>query len=307
MKQKVGFIGLGTMGYPMSMNIIKAGYSLAAYDNDPAALEAVEKEGAKGYNYPREVAAESDVVITMLPNSAVVEDVVLGEYGVLEGLTSEKVLIDMSSSQPSSTRMLAKTLGKKDISMLDAPVSGGPPGATEATLSIMVGGEEKTFKQCLPLLKTMGDKLFYVGEAGAGHVAKAINNLLFGTTLAAACEAITLGTKAGIAPEKLVEIISASSGRCYAVDKKFPNIVFPRHFKPGFTTDLLAKDLDIALNLANELNVPTSVCCVAQQLYKTAQQKGFGSEDNTAAIKILEEIVKVEVKPMAENLETKIS
>jgi 3-hydroxyisobutyrate dehydrogenase len=294
---KVGFIGLGTMGQPMCRSILKAGYIVNVYDVNKAAVELLEKEGARPCDSPKELGENSNIVITMLPNSSIVEKVILGEGGLIEGLTPGSIIIDMSSSLPSSTQLIAGILKGKGISLLDAPVSGGPPGAASGKLSIMVGGEKDTYERCLPLLQVMGDKIFHVGGTGAGHIVKAVNNMLFGATLAAACEAIVLGVKAGIAPEKLVEVISVSSGRCYAVDTKFPNIVFPRHFRPGFTTDLLYKDLDIALTLAKELKVPTSVSSVAQQLYMISQQKGFGSMDNTAVIKILEEIVGVEVKP----------
>ncbi|KJS21747.1 MAG: tRNA methyltransferase [Clostridiaceae bacterium BRH_c20a] len=300
---KVGFIGLGTMGEPMSRNFLKAGYNLSVYDVNLKVVDILVNEGAKACSSPREVGANSDVVITMLPNSTIVEKVIIEKDSVMEGIASGGIIIDMSSSQPSSTQKIANILKEKGIEMLDAPVSGGPPGAAAGKLSIMVGGKKEMYEKCLPLLEVLGSKIFHVGEAGAGHIVKAVNNLLFGTTLVAAVEAIVLGVKAGIAPEKLVEVISVSSGRCYAVDTKFPNIVFPRHFKPGFTTDLLYKDLDIALTLAKELKVPTAVSNVAQQLYMVGQQKGFGRMDNTAVIKILEEIVGIEVKPYLDSNE----
>jgi len=296
-KSRIGFIGLGAMGQPMSKNINKAGYQLSVHDINPAAVQPLVEAGAKNCATPKEVAQQSNVVITMLPNSSIVEKVILGEEGLVEVLPSGSVVIDMSSSQPSSTQMISQVLSKKNINMLDAPVSGGSTGAASGKLSIMVGGEEEVYKRYLPLLQVMGDKIFHVGGAGAGHTVKAVNNLLFGATLAAACEAIVLGVKAGISPEKLVEAISVSSGRCYAVNEKFPKIVFPRHFKPGFSTDLLHKDMDIALTMAKEHKVPLSVCSIAQQLYTIGQQKGFGSLDNTSVIKILEDIVGVEVKP----------
>jgi 3-hydroxyisobutyrate dehydrogenase len=302
--KKIGFIGLGTMGNPMSKNILNAGYELFVYDVNSSAVEKlVNACTAKPCSSPKEVGEKSEVVITMLPNSKIVEEVILGENGVSEGLTAGSIVIDMSSSQPSSTKKIAETLKQMDISMLDAPVSGGPPGAASGKLSIMVGGEKDIYQACLPLLKVMGDKIFHVGNSGAGHIVKAVNNLLFGATLAAACEAMILGVKSGIDPEKLVEVISVSSGRCYALNTKFPNIVFPRHFKPGFTTDLLYKDLDIALTLAKELKVPAPVSNVAQQLYLTGQQKGYGSLDNTSVIRILEDIVGIEVKPTKMNEE----
>lgn len=294
---KIGFIGLGTMGEGMSKNFTKAGYVLYVYDINDKAVEALVNEGAKACDSPKEVAANSDVVITMLPNSSIIEKVVLGEDGIIEGFRSGCTYIDMSSAQPSSTQKLSDILKEKGIDMIDAPVSGGPIGAATGKLSIMVGGPKETYERCLSLLQVLGNKIYYVGDIGSGHIVKAVNNMLFGVTLAAAIEAIVLGVKAGIDPEILVKVISASSGRCYAVDTKFPNIVFPRHFRPGFTTNLLYKDIDIALTMAKELKVPTAVSNVAQQLYMIGQQKGYGKLDNTACIQILEDIVGVVVKP----------
>ncbi|KIN57459.1 2-hydroxy-3-oxopropionate reductase [Bacillus subtilis] len=236
------------------------------------------------------------MVFTSLPNSAIVETVILSEDGIINGLSDGGIIIDMSSSEPSSTRKLAEVLKERNIALLDAPVSGGPEGAAAGKLSIMVGGDESDFKENLHLLESVGNKIYYVGPNGSGHAIKAINNLLYGAIFVASCEAIALGVKAGINTNMMLEVISASAGRNFAIDVKFPNNVMPRDFNPGFSTDLLSKDMDIALSLAKEQNVPLAVSQVAKQFISIGQQKGMGSWDHTAIIQIFEDILGIEVK-----------
>ena len=223
---KIGFIGLGTMGNPMVKTLLKAGYETLVYDiSKEAVKKLIIEEGVKEAAI-LQIGRECDFVITMLPNSQCVEEIVLGESGLIHSLISNKVLIDMSSSAPQSTVKIANSLKEKGIEMLDAPVSGGPLKAADGTLTIMVGGDKEVFDRSYDILGALGEKIFYVGKTSAGHMVKAINNMLYGTTLVATVEALVLGAKAGIDLEKLVEVISASSGQCYAAPK-VKRVVFP--------------------------------------------------------------------------------
>lgn len=292
--KRIGFIGIGLMGSRMCKCILKAGYTVTVTDVNEEAVKELESAGANWKHTPKEVAQASDVIITMLPNSQVVEAVVLGKNGLIEGFKKSDVLIDMSSSLPSSTRMLAEKLEIKGVEMIDAPVSGGPSGAESGTLSVMVGGKEQVFNEIKPILDVLGSKVFYIGGIGAGHVTKAVNNALYATTLVAACETITLGVKAGIDPSKLIEVIGSCSGQCYA-SNKFKNYTLKRNFKPGFALDLLAKDVDIALTMSSEMKVPMVTSHTAREFLMMGQQKGFGKDDNTRIIEMLEELVGVRV------------
>ncbi len=296
MREKLGFIGLGNMGSPMSKNLLKAGYSVAVFDMNEAAVKSVVEAGAERASSPKEVAEKSDVVILSLPNSSIIEKVVLGENGVIEGLKSGAALIDMSSAEPSSTREINAALKEKGIEMLDAAISGGPSGAEVRKLSIMVGGEPDVFARYKSILEELGNNVFHVGGNGAGHTLKAVNNLLYGAIFVATCEAIVLGVKAGIDAKTLLDVISTSAGRNFAVEVKFKGNVLNRDFTPGFSTDLLHKDMMIALNMAKEMNYPVSLCSYAKDVITEGQLKGFGKLDHTAVVKKYEELASVEVK-----------
>ncbi|WHZ00874.1 NAD(P)-dependent oxidoreductase [Neobacillus sp. YX16] len=286
---KVGFIGLGNIGFLMAKNMVKDdGIVLNVYDINQQAVKSMSELGANACLSPKEVAEKSDVVFLSLPNSAIVEKVILGEGGVQEGLSSGGTIVDLSSAEPSSTRKIAGILSEKGITLLDAPVAGGTEGAAVGKLSIMVGGHENRLNDIMPLFKTIGEKIIYVGPIGSGHALKAINNLLYATIMVASFEAVTLGVKAGIEANKMIEVLSASSGRNFVVDVKF-NSILSRDFSPKFTTNLLLKDMDIALSLAKEKGVPLSLNKFAQQIVVRGQQKGFGELDHTAIIKLYEE------------------
>lgn len=296
MKEKVGFIGLGNMGSPMSKNLLKAGYSVTVFDMNETVVNNLVEAGAVRGNSPKGVAEVSDVVILSLPTSRIIEKVVLGENGVLEGMREGSTLIDMSSSEPSSTRKISGILGEKGIKMLDAAISGGPSGAEVKKLSIMVGGEAEVFAKYKPILEELGNNVFHVGGNSAGHTVKAVNNLLYGAIFVATCEAIVLGVKAGLDAKTLLDVISTSAGRNFAVDVKFKGNVLKRDFEPGFSTDLLHKDMMIALEMAKEMNFPVSLCAYAKDVLSEGQLKGYGKLDHTAVVKKYEEIAAVEVK-----------
>jgi 3-hydroxyisobutyrate dehydrogenase-like beta-hydroxyacid dehydrogenase len=239
-----------------------------------------------------ELAGSVDVVLLSLPDSNVVERAVLGDGGLMEGFSAGKTLIDMSSSKPSSTRRIAEHLARAGVHMLDAPVSGGVLRAKEGRLALMIGGEREVFERHRELLTSFGDQIFYVGTHGTGHLAKALNNLMSATTLASAAEAVLLGTRAGLAPEILIEVVNASSGRSNSTEVKFPRYVLNRAFDDGFAVGLMNKDLKIALETASEFQYPTFIGSVIGQVWQAAVAAGFGAESHTAIYAFMEELVK---------------
>jgi 3-hydroxyisobutyrate dehydrogenase len=248
--ERIGFIGVGMMGTPMARRLVEAGYKLVAYDIDPAAMKRAEEMGAETAASPREVAERCNPVITILPKSSDVEEVVLGPGGILEGGGEGLVLIEMTTAYPLSTRRIAAALAARGMRMLDAPVSGGVVGAERGTLSIMVGGNPELFEECRPLLEAMGGKIFHMGAVGSGHTMKAVNNFLSATSMIATSEALAISTKAGLDPRRVIEVLQVSSGRSWSTDFKFPRYVLPRTFDDGFRIELQDKDLGILTRLA---------------------------------------------------------
>jgi 3-hydroxyisobutyrate dehydrogenase-like beta-hydroxyacid dehydrogenase len=291
MKPRVGFVGIGNIGEPVCRHLLDEGYELIIYDADPEALARLAETPAEPAASPEALAIESDVVLLSLPNSDVVEEVVFGESGLKEGLSSGKALIDTSSSRPSSTRGISKRLAADGIDMLDAPVSGGVLRAREGALSIMVGGELAVYEKYRGLLESFGDKIFYVGDHGAGHLVKALNNLLSATTLASAAEAALLARRAGVAPDAFVEVINASNGRSYSTEVKFPRYILNRTFDDGFALGLMSKDLKIALEAAAEMEFPMPIGSALAQIWELAMARGYGQENHTAIYAFLEDLL----------------
>ena len=291
MKPRVGFVGIGNIGEPVCRHLLDEGYELIIYDADPEALARLAETPAEPAASPEALAIESDVVLLSLPNSDVVEEVVFGESGLKEGLSSGKALIDTSSSRPSSTRGISKRLAAEGIDMLDAPVSGGVLRAREGTLSIMVGGKRAVYEKYRGLLESFGDKIFYVGDHGTGHLVKALNNLLSATTLASAAEAALLARRAGVAPDAFVEVINASNGRSYSTEVKFPRYILNRTFDDGFALGLMSKDLKIALETAAEMEFPMPIGSALAQIWELAMARGYGQENHTAIYAFLEDLL----------------
>ena len=287
MKPRIGFVGLGNIGFPMCRRLLESGYEVLAYDANPGAVSRLEDTPAEPADSLKVLAA-ADVVLLSLPGSDVVEEVVLGEGGLAEGLSSGKVLIDTSSSRPSSTRDLAKKLAESGVEMLDAPVSGGVLRAEEGKLAVMVGGREEVFERWREVLESFGEKIFHVGDHGAGHLVKSLNNLLSATTLASAAEAVILAEKAGVAPEALLEVINAGNGRSYSTEVKFPKFILDRSFDDGFALGLMVKDLKIALETAAEMGHPMFSGSSISQLWQAAAARGYGLEGHTSIYAFLE-------------------
>ena len=296
MKEKIGFIGIGTMGKPMSINLLKAGYPLMAFDVNPKPLEELKEQGATIGQSGKEVAGQSDVIITMLPNSGDVEKAILGEKGVIEGARSNSIVIDMSTIDPSVSRKIAQVLSPKGLKMLDAPVSGGQMGAIAATLAIMVGGDEGISQKCLPIFQTMGKKIIFCGPIGSGEIVKIMNNLLAGINMIATAEALTLGVKAGVSLKTLYDAINASSGQNWAMQNYCAAKAFKGDFEPGFMAALMYKDLGLAMNLAKEEGIPLLIGGLSHQLYSNIVASGLGQKDSSIPVKMLEELAKVKLR-----------
>jgi 2-hydroxy-3-oxopropionate reductase len=289
MADAVGFIGLGIMGRPMAKNLMDAGYELVVHNRSPEKAEELAEEGnATAAGSPREVAEACHIVITMLPDSPDVEAVVAGEDGVLEGIRDGALLVDMSTISPVVTEELSEKVRKQGASMLDAPVSGGDVGAIEGALSIMVGGSEEDFERARPLFDVMGKVATHVGPTGAGQVVKACNQIVVALTIEAVSEALVLGSKGGVAPEKLVEALSgglAGSAVMEAKKEKF----FSHDFEPGFRIELHHKDLGIALAAGREYSVALPVTAIVDQMLEASKAKGRGDRDHSALLTLLEE------------------
>jgi 3-hydroxyisobutyrate dehydrogenase len=301
---QIGFIGIGVMGRPMTLNLLKAGHEVTIFARHPEKPEVQEvlQAGAKQAPSPRAVAMVSEIVITMLPNSAQVEEVVAGPQGILEGAHKGLIIVDMSTIAPAMSRKLSQIAREKGCAMLDAPVSGGSQGAVNGTLSIMVGGEREVFEQARPVLEAMGKKenIFYVGPSGAGEVVKLVNNALAGTIAASIAESFVLGVKAGVEVETMAKIIGVSTGASWQLANQFPLRAFNGSFKPGFMTDLLHKDLGLALDLGAENQVMLPLTSLARQMYEATRASGYGRDDYTSVLRVLENLAGVEVREKQE-------
>ena len=295
MEKKVGFVGLGIMGRPMAKNLLKAGFSLVVYDLNKEAVEDVVKAGAASAHSSREVAQRTEVIIVMVPDSPEVKEVVLGKDGVLEGANPGSLVIDMSSINPLVSQEIARELKKKEVDMLDAPVSGGEPGAVQGTLAIMVGGEEGIFKECLKVFEAMGKNIVYVGPIGAGGVTKLVNQIIVALNIAAVGEAFTLGVKAGLDPQTIFQAIRGGLAGSTVLEAKAPMII-GRNFKPGFKIKLHHKDLNNALTTAKDVGVPLPLTSLVQQIVVSLIIDGKGENDHSAIATFFEKMARVEIQ-----------
>lgn len=282
---RVGFIGVGAMGRPMAANLIKKDFAVTAYDASAAALAAIVTLGAAQARSSAEAARESDMVVTILPSSANVLAAYLGEGGVLEGVAAGRLCIDMSTIEPATSRLVAAEAHKRGIRFIDAPVSGGVPRAEDGTLAIMVGGERQDVEEARPVLAAMGANIIHVGPVGSGEVAKLCNNLIAGVAAVAVSEAFRIAEGFGVDPQILTDVIAKSSGNTFVMEHMHPvpGIVgkapASHEYAPGFTTDLMAKDLGLAVNAARELRVPVVMAPAAQQVLRLASSHGYGRKD----------------------------
>jgi 2-hydroxy-3-oxopropionate reductase len=282
------------MGKSIARNILKGGFPVVVHNRSRAAVDELVREGATAANSPADVASQVDVIFTNLPDSPDVEKVVLAEKGIIEGAPKGLIFIDNSTIKPASARMIAQKLKSKGVFALDAPVSGGDIGARNATLTIMVGGEAKALEKVMPILQTMGKTITHVGEAGAGQVAKAANQIMVAAQMVAMGELLVFSKKAGVDPRKVVDAIKAGAAQCWALDIKPPRL-FDGNRSPGFKSYMQLKDMNIILDTAKEYGVPISSTEENTRLYQQMIDMGMGELDNSAIVGVIEKLAGVEI------------
>ena len=293
--KKIGFIGLGIMGKPMAKNLLKAGYELVVFDINQDAVNEVVAAGAKSAPTSKDVAAQSEVVITMLPNSPHVKAAVLGENGVLEGAKPGMVLIDMSSIAPLASQEIAAAVAKKGVEMLDAPVSGGEPKAIDGSLSIMVGGNKDLFDRSTELLSKMGKSVVLCGDVGAGNTTKLANQIIVALNIAAVSEAFVLATKAGVDPELVFNAIRGGLAGSTVMEAKAP-MIMAGNFKPGFKIDLHIKDLANAIETGHDVGVPLPLTASVMEILQALKVDGKGQNDHSGIAMYYEKMAKIETR-----------
>ncbi|MCB2160651.1 NAD(P)-dependent oxidoreductase [bacterium] len=280
MAKTTGFVGLGTMGKPMASNLLKAGFQVTICGHkNTAPIKELQAEGAVVVETPSQVAAASDVVVTCLPDSPEVTQVVAGENGLLAGSNPGMVIIDTSTINPKNAQALAEKAQEKGCVFLDAPMSGGEVGAIAGALTFMIGGDKAAVDACEDVFNAMGKKTYYAGEAGSGQVVKLCNNLMLGINLVGVCEAFAMGVKAGVEAQTLAEIVQASSGGSAVIERYFPKTIAKNQYKPGFRLKLMSKDMNLALDAAKQLGIPSLAGVTAGQVFDMVMNMGRGDDD----------------------------
>jgi 2-hydroxy-3-oxopropionate reductase len=292
---EIGFIGLGIMGKPMSRNLLKAGYKLVVLDLKQSSMDELVSLGAVKASTPADVAEKCELIITMLPNSPEVREVVLGINGLVRSIRPGSVLVDMSSISPIVSRELSLALAEKGAEMLDAPVSGGEPKAIDGTLSVMAGGKKEVFDRCCPVLKAMASSVVHTGAIGAGNITKLANQIIVALNIAAMSEAMVLASKAGVEPELVYQAIRGGLAGSTVLDAKAP-LVMDRKFNPGFRIKLHIKDLSNALDTSHEMGVPLPLTASVMEIMQALRVDGMGEDDHGSLIRYYEKLAKVEVK-----------
>jgi 2-hydroxy-3-oxopropionate reductase len=294
MPERVGFVGLGIMGKPMATNLMDAGYKLTVHNRSPEKANELGEAGASVANSPKEVAENADIIITMLPGPPEVQEIVASEDGLVHNIREGSLIVDMSTSSPILARELAWSAIERGVGMLDAPVSGGDVGAIEGTLSIMVGGEQADFHRAKPLFEAMGKTITHVGPVGAGQVTKAANQVVVALTIEAVCEALVLGSAGGVAPEKILDVLSGGLAGNKVMEVKREKFLSHR-FDPGFRSELHHKDLGIALAAGREYGVVLPVTAIVDQMLLAMRKKGWGGEDHSALLRVIEDLSQHEI------------
>lgn len=286
-KPVVGYIGLGLMGKPMAMNILKAGYTVVAHNRSREAVNDLVQQGAIEAFSPKDVAMQADFIFTNLPDSPDVEAVVLGENGIIEGAKPGSIYIDNSTIKPSSARMIAEKLVEIGVSSLDAPVSGGDIGAINGTLTIMVGGLEETFEKALPIFQVIGKSITHIGPAGTGQITKCANQIMVAAQMVAMGELLILAKKTGADPVKVAQAIKGGAAQCWSLDVKTPRL-FEGNRAPGFKAYMQAKDLGIVMDTARQYGIPLPSTASNAQLFNAMLEMGMAELDNSAVIGVIE-------------------
>jgi len=295
MKPRIGFIGIGIMGQHMSAHLLNAGYEVVVYDIVSEHLAVIVAQGAERGASPKDVAARSDVIMSMVPDSPDAERLALGENGIVEAGRAGHIYVDMSTIAPAAAISIARELGKKGVRCLDAPVSGGEVGAKNATLSIMVGGPEDVFNEMLPIFGVMGKTITLCGPNGAGQIVKACNQIQVALNFIGMAEALVLGAKAGVDPAIIIRVLSGGYAQTRVMDVRGPKIV-RGEFEPGFKSRFHYKDLNIIMQTARELQVPLPATAIAHELFAALMAAGRGDLDHSAVITILEDLASVQAR-----------
>jgi 3-hydroxyisobutyrate dehydrogenase len=296
MAERIGFIGLGIMGRGMAANLLKAGFPLTVWNRTTTRMQELVAEGAHAGASPADVAERSDIVVICVSDTPDVQEVILGERGVIHGARPGSLVIDCSTISPKATREIADKLAERGVFMLDAPVSGGSEGAAKGTLSIMVGGEAEQFARALPVFQAMGKTITHVGGHGAGQTVKLVNQVLVVGNCIAMCEALMFAQAGGVDLRKTYDAISQGAAGSWMFTHRAPQII-ARDWRPGFTIDLQQKDLRLVLEAADELGAPVLIASLVFQLYRTLQARGLGNEGNHALIKALEHLAGFQIEP----------
>ena len=286
---RIAFIGTGHIGNPMARHVLEAGHQMTVHDINRESTINLEEMGAEWAPTPQAAAEEAEIVFSSLPGPREIEAVALGPQSILEGAKAGAVYIDLSTNSPSSARRIYEEYKSRGIAALDAPVSGGVPGAEAATLSIMVGGDQAVFEKVSPVLRAIGDKLLYCGPAGSGMVCKICNNLVTMSLAAFLPEVLTLGVEAGVDLKTVAKAITSGSGNNWVLEGKFPTTLFQGNFEPGFTLNLAAKDVHLATELGRELGLPMEASNLFAQIYRAALRKNLGHLDADAVALLYEE------------------
>ncbi len=287
--KRIGFIGLGLMGSGMSMNLLKAGFPLTIWNRTASKMKPLLDAGAEGASSPAEVAEKSNVVIDIVTDSSDVEEVLLGPKGVIHGALPGTVVIDMSTISPSVTRRIAQELGKKGVRMLDAPVSGGDVGAREGTLSIMVGGEEEVYEECLPIFQSMGRTITRVGENGMGQTVKLVNQILVGMNMLGVAEALMFAKKSGVDLEKCLAAVSGGAAGSWQLTNNGAKLL-KGDLEPGFKVKDYIKDLRLIMEAAADLEMPLMGASVVQQMFRSLDAEGLRQKGTQAVIRAVEKL-----------------
>lgn len=292
---KIGFIGLGIMGKPMSKNLVKAGYELVVYNRSKASVQELVALGAMEASNPAEVAKQCSVIITMLPNSPQVREVCLGTNGIIEAASEGTVVIDMSSIDPVESKAIGAKLNEKGVELMDAPVSGGEPKAIDGTISVMVGGTKENYDKYYDLLMAMAGSVVYVGDLGSGNVAKLANQVIVALNIAAVSEAMTLAVKNGADPELVYQAIRGGLAGSTVLDAKAP-MMMAHDFKPGFRIELHIKDLNNALNAGHATDTALPLTSQVMEMMQSLKNDGCSTEDHSAIVRYYEKISNVSVE-----------
>lgn len=293
MSERIGFIGLGIMGRPMAGHLVDAGYAVRVWNRTRSKMQALVERGAVAGESPQDVAARSDITLTMVADTPDVVDVILGPQGVSHGVRRGCVVVDMSTVSPVATREIAQNLGERGAEMLDAPVSGGEKGAIDATLSIMVGGKPEVFERVLPVFQRLGKMIVHLGDTGAGQVTKACNQLVLSLTLLGVAEALTLARKAGVDPAKVRAALLGGFAQSRVLELHGQRML-DRNFEPGFRTRLYHKDMGIVMETGRSAGMPLLGAALAAQLYQVAMTQGLGEKDYSVLARVVAGIAGIE-------------